>query len=435
MSNLIGLKKSIKTFGIGVTIVMLTVTTSWATNGMRVIGVGSTQRSMGGASVGLPLDAASVITNPAGIMVLDAQVNFGGSLFTPKSSIGEVDYTAAGEGQGMMDQTSAKDSQTGTSPMPAFGMILPGTSETFKVGIGGYGVAGMGVDYKGAAIYNQPAYSNYSMMKFAPAIAAKFGDLSLGAAYNMSWATMAFQAAGNQAANSSGQLGAGYTLGALYTLGDLTIGVAYESKQDFAAFEFNGYGCPAGYAEGPDGSGGYKCWNKDGLGGSTAKTALSGELEMDQPPVTTIGVGYVMNAFKFAFDYSVIQWSETIGKDSPKSTYANYTWDMNWSDQTVYKLGMEYSMNEDIQFRAGYNYGSDPTDHDRAFETMMFPAVVETHYTMGASIKTSDQNIVNIGYMMVPKKTVSGSNSDQYIDNYETSLSESSIEISVTSLF
>ncbi len=425
-------KKGIRAFGAGVIMIFLTATTSLATNGMRVIGVGPTQRSMGGASVGLPLDAASVITNPAGIMLIAPQVNFGGSLFTPKSSIDNVSYVAAQYGT---DQASALDSNTGASPMPAFGMVLPGKNDNFRIGIGGYGVAGMGVDYANTAIYDKPAYSNYSMMKFAPAVAAKFGELSLGIAYNLNWATMAFQAAGNQAANVSGQLGGGFTLGALYEMGNLTIGAAYESKQDFAAFQFNGYGCPSGYSEGTMDSVNYNCFATDNSGGTTAKTMLSGELDMDQPPVMTVGLGYVAGALKVAFDLSMIQWSETIGKNSPTSTYANYVWDMNWSDQTVYKLGVEYSLSPDAQIRAGYNYGSDPTDHDRAFETLMFPGVVETHYTLGASIKTSDSNLINIGYMMVPKKTVTGANTAQGITGYSTSLSESSLEIGVTSLF
>ena len=425
-------KQGIKTLTLGAAILILTATTSWATNGMRVIGVGPIQRSMGGASVGLPLDAAAVITNPAGIMMLDPRVDFGGSLFTPKSSINSVSYSSPQYGT---SQTSAKSSDVGTSPMPAFGMVLPGKSDKFKVGIGGYGVAGMGVDYAGAAVYDKPAYSNYSMMKFAPAVATKFGDLAVGLAYNINWATMAFQAAGNQAANTSGQLGSGFTVGALYEMGNITFGAAYETKQDFKAFKFNGYGCPAGYTEATLNNSDYRCWAQDQSGNSTAKTSLSGELEMDQPPVFTIGAGYTADKLKVAADISMIQWSETVGKDSPESTYANYSWNMNWSNQTVFKLGAEYSLNSDIQVRGGYNYGSDPTDHERAFETMMFPAVVETHYTLGASFKAGQSSMVNVGYMLVPEKKVSGKNASQGITSYETALSESSIEIGVSSLF
>lgn len=194
--------------------------------------------------------------------------------------------------------------------------------------------------------------------------------------------------------------------GALYEMGKLTFDAAYESKQDFKSFQFNGYGCPAGYQEASmDGGVNYRCWAADGSGGDAPKEYLTGDVAMDQPPVMTIGVGYTDNQLKVAADISIIQWSETLGKNSPESTYANYVWNMNWSD------------------------------HDRAFETLMYPGVVETHYTLGASFKTSKKNMVNIGYMMVPKKSVSGDNALQGITGYETSLSENSLEVAVTSYF
>ena len=54
-----------------------------ATNGMRMIGFGPAQVSMGGASAALPLDAASIITNPAGISELGRRIDFGASYFNP----------------------------------------------------------------------------------------------------------------------------------------------------------------------------------------------------------------------------------------------------------------------------------------------------------------------------------------------------------------
>ena len=41
-----------------------------ATNGMRMIGFGPVQNSMGGVGVGATLDAASVLSNPAGMSEL-----------------------------------------------------------------------------------------------------------------------------------------------------------------------------------------------------------------------------------------------------------------------------------------------------------------------------------------------------------------------------
>ena len=47
--------------------VILYSSVSYATNAIKLIGLGPVQRGMGGASVGLPLDSATTVTNPAGM--------------------------------------------------------------------------------------------------------------------------------------------------------------------------------------------------------------------------------------------------------------------------------------------------------------------------------------------------------------------------------
>ena len=66
-------------------------TSAHATNGMRMIGFGPVQNSMGGVSVGVPLDAASILTNPAGMSFLSGRIDFGASYFKPS-----VEYKATG---------------------------------------------------------------------------------------------------------------------------------------------------------------------------------------------------------------------------------------------------------------------------------------------------------------------------------------------------
>ncbi len=403
MKEQISIKKGIKALVFGSVIAMLSVTTTWATNGMRVIGVGPIQRSMGGASVAMPLDAATTITNPAGMMLIESQVNFGASLFSPKSSVTIDGFGASNDGDSI-------DSNVDTSPMPALGMVLPTAEDSnMKVGIGAYGVAGMGVDYDNLPGFGDSS-SNYSMMKFAPAFAMKFGDLSIGAAYNMSYATMAFSVENyNYDAAANSQFGAGYTFGAIYQIGDLNLGLAYETKQDFKDFEFT----------------------KDG---STSADTLA----MDQPPVLTVGVGYTLGDLKIAFDYSQIKWSETLGKDQPKDGNGSFNFNMNWSDQTVMKLGAQYQVSQDFVVRGGYNVGANPVDEKRAFENIMFPAIVETHLTLGASYAVNERVAIDFGYMSVAGKTIDGDFTEYGMPStrtYETTLSETSMEIGVTADF
>ncbi|GAB6270129.1 MAG: hypothetical protein STSR0002_28720 [Smithella sp.] len=64
------MKKNIIFSFLGIMAVIFIATSAHATNGMRMIGFGPVQDSMGGVSVGVPLDAASVLTNPAGMSFL-----------------------------------------------------------------------------------------------------------------------------------------------------------------------------------------------------------------------------------------------------------------------------------------------------------------------------------------------------------------------------
>ena len=66
-------------------------TPAHATNGMRMIGFGPVQNSMGGVGVGATLDACSLLSNPAGIADLGQRLDAGGAFFKPT-----VKYSATG---------------------------------------------------------------------------------------------------------------------------------------------------------------------------------------------------------------------------------------------------------------------------------------------------------------------------------------------------
>src|SRR5919201_1166822 len=90
-----------------------------ATNGMRMIGFGAPQVSMGGTSAALSLDAASVITNPAGIVDLGRRVDFGASYFNPSVSYQAQEVQPLPQAGMAVASTSRFDSQRGASPVPA----------------------------------------------------------------------------------------------------------------------------------------------------------------------------------------------------------------------------------------------------------------------------------------------------------------------------
>ncbi len=104
-------------------------------------------------------------------------------------------------------------------------------------------MAGMGVDYA-ANLYGSVTYTSYSQMRFAPGLSYKINDIvSVGAAVNVMYATMEFNAAsafGQQPHMGASSFGYGATVGVLVKPVDfLQIGLAYETKSYFQDFAFN----------------------------------------------------------------------------------------------------------------------------------------------------------------------------------------------------
>jgi long-chain fatty acid transport protein len=401
--------KKIITFSLmSVVAVALMTSSAYATNGMRMIGFGPVQDSMGGVSVGLPLDAASILTNPAGMGVLPGRIDFGASYFVPS-----VKYKATGAGPGAVTNDGATiDSDRGASPVPAFGLIIP-LGEKFRFGIGAYGVAGMGVDFP-ANLYSSVTYTSYSQMRFVPAFSYKINDIvSVGAALNVMYATMEFNAAsamGQQPHMGASSLGYGATFGVLVKPADfIQIGLAYETKSTFQDFSFN-------TASGVD------------------------KIEFNQPQVATIGLGIKpIKDLSIGFDVEWINWSDTNGQNLPKYTANNsgaMPWNMDWSDQFVYKVGVQYAVHPMVTLRAGYNYGKMPLESTRAFENIAFPAVSEHHITAGIGLNLTKNLTVNIGGMYSPSAKLTGSNMmQQGIVSYETEMSQYSLDMGVAYTF
>lgn len=399
----------------GIIALLFISTNAFATNGMRLIGFGPIQNSMGGVSVGLPLDAASVLTNPAGMSLLTGRIDFGASYFKPT-----VEYKAtesAGMG-GMVIGSNGKtvSSDRGASPIPAFGLIVP-ISNDLKFGLGAYGTAGMGVDYA-KNLYGGITNTSYSQMRFTPGLSYKINDLiSAGAAINVMYATMDHHAAGGfgqQPHMGASSFGYGATLGLLIKPIDiLQIGVAYETKSTFQDFSFN-------------------------------TTAGVDKLEFNQPQVATIGLGFKpIPGLLLGADVQWIRWSETNGSNVPKYTSnasGAMAWNLDWEDQIVYKFGIQYAINPMLSLRAGYNYGKMPLNTYRAFENIAFPAIAEHHFTAGIGINLSKQFTLNLGGMYSPTATLKGSNAGyppagQAIGSYETSMSQYSVDMGISYLF
>ena len=270
---------------------LASASSAYATNGMRMIGFGPVQNSMGGVGVGATLDAASVLSNPAGMSELGGRVDFGATYFLPTVKYSASGIDAAAPQPGLVNQPGATfTSDKGASPIPAFGLIVPIDSQ-WTFGIGAYGVAGMGVDYA-QNLYSSTTFTGYQQMRFTPGVSYKLNEMfSFGLTLNGMWSTTEWNVASafGQSPHMAGSaFGLGVTLGAKVTpIKMLTIGLAYETKSFFQDFAYN---TPGGVDK----------------------------LTFDQPGVLTGGVAVrPLEMLLVAADVSWIDWPTTNGADLP----------------------------------------------------------------------------------------------------------------------
>ena len=234
-------KKIIGVFG--VISFLLISPSAFATNGYQLIGIGSYQKSLGGAVTALPGSNMTAVTNPAGMMRIGHRADFSMEAFMPERS---TDFTAIGGNK--------VESSSEIYGIPAIGWNgAVGNRGDMVFGGGMYGTSGMGVDYGSTLM--QPgvywdAYSSIAFWQMAPALAWQAGErLSLGASVNIDFQEVSFQqrmmdGAGNVLNNfdlsrGASAFGFGLSVGMLYDFNErITFGASYKSKQFFSDLEY-----------------------------------------------------------------------------------------------------------------------------------------------------------------------------------------------------
>ncbi len=415
---------------------------AFATNGYQLIGIGSYQKSLGGAVTANPGTAMTAITNPAGVARVGSRADFSLEAFMPDRS---ADFGATGGGKA--------DSNAELYGIPAIGWTAPVSDESPDVYFGGgmYGTSGLGVDYPrtpmmpsgipnglpsgGTGMYFE-GYSSIAFWQMAPTLAWQQSDqLTLGASLNLDLQQVAFMQrvsddAGTPLANfdlsrSATAFGLGVSLGMLYDVNErLTLGAAYKSKQSFGDLQYNvGVGDLAGGS-------GFDC-----TGG--ACPAGSYKLGLDYPQQLAVGLAYrATDRVEVSADLKWINWSSTMDRLQIKGpSGAVVTLAPGWNDQTVVAVGVGFAATDRLNLRAGFNYAKSPIDSRDVAQNLILPGVVETHYAVGFDYALNSHWEVGGHMMHVPEKSLrapanSGSPSDPN-NSQKISLSETSVGVNL----
>jgi len=339
----------------------ITAVSLFATNGDNLIGLGAQARGMGGVGIATFFGAENALTNPALLSnSTGTEFDFGATYFAPSVTV------------------NGHKSKADKNMIPEISLSQK-ISDKVSYGIGMFGSAGMGVDFRDEPTLFQ-ARTNLLLMKIAPSISYKVNPkLSIGFAPVIQYGALdiAFVYGGQFGPGVSDDFGLGYQLGASYDVNTQTrLGFSYKSSIDMKYDkQISGAGAKFGF-----------------LGAN----ALSDHLE--QPEEYGVGISHNYNNYTFAADFKKIKWSKAKGYK-----------DFGWKDQNVVALGAKYEA-YGTWYALGYNHASTPlsSNADPRFNTfnyVMFPATAETHYTAGYGKKVTKNLSVGINFVYAPKTT------------------------------
>jgi long-chain fatty acid transport protein len=420
----------------------LATTSASATDGNFLHGVGAVNSAMGGAGVAVSSSLlGTFFLNPAGLMGFDGtRAEFGFELFKPDRTL-----SSSIPGMGAGSTTSKSD----YVPVPAMAMSVRLNNDRVVVGLGAVGIGGFGVDYAASQatpsgvnpiLLPQPngfgaVYSNYSLLKIAPAIAiAATPKLWIGAAFNIDWASLTVQpmpaatpdctsAAGPcyfpGATAADGAFGYGFQLGATYNVNDMiSAAIAYTSQQRFQDFTFN------------------STHANPGLANFGAPREIS--FRLDAPQVFAAGIGLKpLPGLTIAIDGRHMTFSSTEGFSGSGFNADGSVAGFGWDDISAVAVGAEYWVSDGLALRGGYHYTENPVPDDQSFYNVAAPALVQRHVTLGVGFKPTRRLQVDLGFYRAFENSITGPIPNPSLpanSTVKSSLSETSFLIQFTVL-
>lgn len=442
-----------------------------ATNGIMSHAYSPASKGMAGAGeAALPQDSLSIVGNPAGIARIGHRLDLGMAWFSPHpkySGLAPDAATGAYAPIGSGDGTGEVESGNNDFFIPNLGYNHP-INDKSSIGVALFGNGGLVTDYRSIDTFNNrgtydgnnqmanpPHYGasdprrgrqipgteavgggdagvNFQQLALALGYALDVSDnLSLGASFLIGYQTIevrgtgAFQgftetftqsmiaSQGTKAASPYGltdngtdsALGFGIQLGALWDINpQWTAGVSWRSKMYMD--NFSKYSDL--FAEGGD---------------------------LDTPSVGAIGLAFRPNdQLAVALDVQQIWYSDVpaMGNSNELATrcdlnaaFGNPSAPGNvydpqyclggskgagfgWRDLTTIKLGVQYALNDTLTLRAGYSHGNNPiVAREIAFNTVT-PAILQDHYTVGATYRLNKRYELTFWGMYAPEETLRG---------------------------
>lgn len=339
-----------------------------ATEGINLIGIGPVQQGTAGAGVAAAKDSTWLILNPAGLTDLQRGIDASIQYFGPSRTMNSTANPGAGE---------QKDSSAFYIPSisAAFGCCK---NQGSFFGVGLYGSSGMGVDYDKPRVgfSDGDMQTELSIAKLTFTYAHRFNNgLSIGVGpvlvLGRFRTDMETSQMGPPSAASSDDwddaTGAGAIVGVNMRLNEkLRVGASYISEQFMS--EYSGY-----------------------------KTLFMDSLNLPQQATVGLAVD-LLDDLELALDYRWIGWGQL-------DTFGDQ---FGWEDQFIGKAGLTWTATDKLALRGGISHGNSPIGNEDAFANALFPAIMKTHLTCGASYQF-DRIALHAAYIHALKESLTAS--------------------------
>jgi long-chain fatty acid transport protein len=415
-------------FALAFALVLLTQHAARAQFGVVLSGAGPVDRSFGGASTAMPLDATGALYwNPATLTGLDGnQIDFGLEALYPHEKLSSsvpagaifpaIPATAKSPAAAAIPPIALAGTDRGDNGvfvLPSIGLVWQPEGSPVVYGFGTFVVGGFGVNYtvdpKNPILSAQPAnkgfgvgplYSNVQIYDIVPTFACHLTDhLSVGFAPILALANISVSpalfavpdAAGNYPPATNGKLnaGGGAQVGIYYTTDwDLNFGLSVKSPQFFQTFK-------------------YQTVNASGFPTST-------QVQFDYPGIASLGVSYTgLERWVLASDFRYIDYRNATGFDGIGFVQTGYLAGslrgLGWNDVFALALGAQYEASTSIHVRVGYTYNTDPIPNTRASFNVASPLILEHTAYVGFSYDITDSFRVSLAYAHAFENSISGS--------------------------
>lgn len=420
------------------TLCMAVPVISNATNGYQLIGFGAKSRAMGGTGVANNVGGMAAAYNPATMIDSGTRFDIGAELFIPPRAVthesGLLGYTDERSNHDLFlipsmggvyqwdEKTALGFAFIGAGLKTEYNQTV--NSDSCKSvnagGVPGYLPGGCPPTFYDPNITVTPATEagvELLQMQFIPSVAYKvhkhhtFGaSLVLAAQFFRAEGLGAFEDLGFTA--KPGDLsdmgwehawGGGYRLGWLGSFIDerLKLGVNYSSRVWMDKFQ-------------------------------RYQNLFAEQGDFDIPESYSVGIAYDFSPkFTATFDVRRVKYSDVasianpgpavdqavtgnffplcpgVDKTTCKLGGANGL-GFGWTDQTIYKLGVDWAVNEKWNARAGWNYAKSPIPDDQVLFNMLAPATPEHHLTVGAGYFFTENVTLDANFMLAFLNTIKG---------------------------